>query len=931
MNNEKQTRQQLIDHRLQQAGWNVADRTQVVQEFFVPVNTNELNEPEVPYNTQFCDYTLSGKDGKPLAIVEAKKSSVDANIGKEQAKQYCYHIKEQQSGELPFCFYTNGYDIYFWDLENYPPRKVNGFPTRDDLIRYRNLRQSRRSLQGELINTKIAGRDYQQKAIRAVLEAVEKRKRKFLLVMATGTGKTRTCIALIESLMRAGWIERVLFLVDRVALRDQTLDAFKEHLPNEPRWPKIGEKLVAKDRRIYVSTYPTMLNVIRDRDFELSSHFFDLIIVDESHRSIYNTYQEILNYFDTITLGLTATPTNVIDHNTFELFECEDGLPTYAYSYEEAVNNTPPFLCNFQVMKIKTKFQEEGISKRTISLEDQKKLILDGKEIAEINFEGTELEKTVSNKGTNALIIKSFMEESIKDSNGVLPGKTIFFCISKRHAREVERIFDHLYPEYKGELAKVIISDDPRAYGKGGLLDQFTNNDFPRVAISVDMLDTGIDIRELVNLVFAKPVYSYTKFWQMIGRGTRLLEKEKLKPWCTDKDVFLIMDCWDNFEYFKLEPKGKESKNRVPLPVRLFGLRLDKIEKAVTHHKNNIADKEIKKLRNQIAELPLNSITITEAQADLDKVINDQYWDQFSIDKILFLRKHIQPLFRALSGKDYKAMRFEKDIVEISIAQLVDDHEKFEALKEAIVAEVANLPLSINIVAKEENFIQQVQSNNYWAAMNEDKYDELIERLAPLIHFIEASPPSSGMVQLNLKDIIAQKEFIEFGPEHESVSISKYQEMVEEKINELLGSNTILQKIKQGEQITSEETAQLANELHEEHPNITIDLLQRVYNHRKAQLLQFVRHILGIELLQSFPETVSQSFQQFINEHSYLSSRQLQFLDMLKTFIIERGALQKKNLIETPFTMIHPNGIRGVFNPKEIEEILQMTQKLLAA
>jgi type I restriction enzyme R subunit len=276
-------------------------------------------------------------------------------------------------------------------------------------------------------------------------------------------------------------------------------------------------------------------------------------------------------------------------------------------------------------------------------------------------------------------------------------------------------------------------------------------------------------------------------------------------------------------------------------------------------------------------------------------------------------------------------MRFEKDIVEISIAQLVDDHEKFEALKEAIVAEVANLPLSINIVAKEENFIQQVQSNNYWTTMNEDKYDELIESLAPLIHFIEASASSSGMVQLNLKDIIAQKEFIEFGPEHESVSISKYQEMVEEKINELLGSNTILQKIKQGEQITSEETAQLANELHEEHPNITIDLLQRVYNHRKAQLLQFVRHILGIELLQSFPETVSQSFQQFINEHSYLSSRQLQFLDMLKTFIIERGALQKKNLIETPFTMIHPDGIRGVFNPKEIEEILQMTQKLLAA
>ncbi|MET3878563.1 DEAD/DEAH box helicase family protein [Chitinophaga sp. OAE865] len=931
MKSEKQTRKELIDLRLAEAGWNTADRVQVVEEFFVTSLSNELNEPAVSYNTFFSDYALLGKDGKPLAVVEAKKTSVDAEIGREQAKQYCHQIRETQKVELPFCFYTNGYDIYFWDLENYPPRKVHGFPTREDLIRYRNLKQSRRSLQGELINTKIAGRDYQQKAIRAVLEAVEKCKRKFLLVMATGTGKTRTCIALIESLMRAGRVERVLFLVDRVALRDQTLDAFKEHLPNEPRWPKIGEKLIAKDRRIYVSTYPTMLNIIRDKNFELSPHFFDLVIVDESHRSIYNTYQEILNYFDAITLGLTATPTNVIDHNTFQLFDCEDGLPTYAYSYEEAVNNIPHFLCNFQVMKLKTKFQEEGINKRTISLEDQKKLILEGKEIAEINFEGTELEKTVSNRGTNALIIKSFMEECIKDDNGVLPGKTIFFCVSKRHAREVERIFDQLYPEYKGELAKVIVSDDPRTYGKGGLLDQFTNNDFPRVAISVDMLDTGIDIRELVNLVFAKPVYSYTKFWQMIGRGTRLLENEKIKPWCAQKDAFLIMDCWDNFEYFKLNPKGKELKTQVPLPVRLFGLRLDKIEKALELSKSDTISRETKKLRAQISELPAHSVVIIEAQKDLGEVADAMYWDQLSLDKIDFLRQHIKPLLRTLSGKDFKAMRFEKDIVEVSLTQLNENWEKFETLKEAIVEEIATLPLSINIVAREENFIQQVQKNNYWAAMDEDKYDELITRLSPLMHFIDNSDPSSRTVQLNLKDIITQKEFVEFGPQHESVSISRYREMVESKINELLVSNHILQKIKQGENITEEETIRLAIELHEEHPNITLDLLRRVYNHRKARLQHFIKHILGVESLQSFPETVSQSFQQFLNEHSYLSSRQLQFLDMLKTFIIERGDLQKKNLIETPFTMIHPDGIRGIFGTKEIEEILQMTQKLLAA
>ena len=259
-------------------------------------------------------------------------------------------------------------------------------------------------------------------------EGIEKKLRNFLLVMATGTGKTRTCIALVDALMRAGHAERVLFLVDRIALRDQGLRAFKEPLPNEPRWPNDGEKLITKDRRIYISTYPTMLNIIKNEGNTLSPHFFDLIVIDESHRSIYNTYGEVLEYFKAISLGLTATPTDIIDHNTFKLFNCDNCLPTFAYTYEEAINNIPPYLCNFQVMKIHTKFQDEGISKRTISLEDQKRLIFEGKEVEEINFEGTELEKTVINRGTNALIVKEFMEESIKDSNGVLPGKTIFFC-----------------------------------------------------------------------------------------------------------------------------------------------------------------------------------------------------------------------------------------------------------------------------------------------------------------------------------------------------------------------------------------------------------------------------------------------------------------------------------------------------------------------
>ncbi|MFZ2906110.1 MAG: DEAD/DEAH box helicase family protein [Cyclobacteriaceae bacterium] len=929
MKNEKLTRKEIIDLRLKQAGWNVTDRTQVTEEF--DIHLTVVEEPTTPYaGHQFSDYVLLGKDGKPLAVVEAKKTAVDAAIGREQAKQYCYNIQTTQGGELPFCFYTNGHDIFFWDLDNYPPKKVYGFPTRNDLERYAYIRRARKTLAGELINTKIAGRNYQVASIRAVMEAVEKRKRKFLLVMATGTGKTRTCIALVDALMRAGWAERVLFLVDRIALRDQTLEAFKEHLPNEPRWPKQGEKEIATDRRVYVSTYPTMLNIIRDENKSLSPHFFDLIVVDESHRSIYNTYQEILDYFNTITLGLTATPTDVIDHNTFQLFETEDGVPTFAYSYEEAVDHIPPFLCNFQVMKIKSKFQDEGISKRTISLEDQQKLMLEGKEIEEINYEGTDIEKKVINKGTNALIVREFMEECIKDANGVLPGKTIFFCATKAHARRMEEIFDSLYPEYKGELAKVLVSEDPRVYGKGGLLDQFTNNDMPRVAISVDMLDTGIDVRELVNLVFAKPVYSYTKFWQMIGRGTRLLEKDKIKPWCTEKDTFLILDCWDNFEYFKLNPRGKELKAQIPLPVRLFGVRLEKIQEAQNQGKSEIAQKEIKKIRKQVEGLPKNSVVILDAKHELQRLDDENFWNNLTSDKIEFLEGVVKPLFRTVADADFKAMRFEKDIVEASLAQLAEEKEKFETLKESIVEEIGELPLSVNIVAKEEPLIRQSQSNHFWSTVTDEKLDELINKLSPLMKFREAVIPLAP-AKFNFKDLVSEKEFVEFGPQHEALSVAKYRELVEQKVNELVSSSPILQKVKQGLDITPEEAEQLAEELHNEHPHITIGLLRKVYNHRKAELVQFIKHILGIQVLETFAETVTKSFDDFVNKHSYLTSRQLQFLDLLKNFVLDKGEVTKRNLIESPFTMIHPEGIRGVFSNKEIDEIIELTNKILAA
>ena len=921
------TRKEIIDNRLKQAGWNVTNRTQVIEEFFISVENNVVNEPTTTYSSEFSDYVLLGKDGKPLAVVEAKKSSVDARIGEEQAKQYAYNIQKQFSCDLPFCMYTNGHDIFFWDLENYAPRKIFAFPTRTDLERMAFIRKNKKPLADELINTSIAGRPYQIQAIRAVFEAMEERKRKFLLIMATGSGKTRTCIAMVAGLMRAGWISRVLFLVDRIALRDQAVEAFKDNAPQYSVWPQTGETKIVTDRRVYVSTYPTMLNIIEEEN--LSPHFFDLIVIDESHRSIYNVYQNILSYFNSVILGLTATPTDAVDHNTFELFDCEDGLPTFAYTFEDAVNNKPPYLSNFEVMKLTTKFQQDGIHLNTISEDDQKKLIAEGKDPTEINFEGTDIEKAVTNKGTNALIVREFWEECIKDPNGVLPGKTIFFCMTMKHARRIKEIFDQFYPQGAGEIAKVIVSDDPRVYGKGGLLDQFKNNDFPRVAISVDMLDTGIDIPELVNLVFAKPVFSYTKFWQMIGRGTRVLNPNDRRSWCHEKDKFLIIDCWDNFEYFKLNPKGKEIKSQTALPIRLFKMRLEKL-KIAKERNNEIAESEKIELEKLINALPKNNVVVQDNATDLEKVYEPNFWENLTDDKIEFLDQTIAPILRALSSVDFKAMRFEKDIVEFSVAQLSNESQDIENLKEIIVEQIAELPLNIGVVAKEKEIINKALKNSFWVNPTETDLKKVIDKVAPLMRYRQRFDGGDEQESLNLKDVTYKKEMIEFGPENELVSVSRYREMVEEMVQHLADQNPILKKIKSGEEISEEELKELAELMNERDPFVTEKLLQRVYGNQHAKFLQFIKHILQIEVVHSFEETVTQAFDEFIKQHNNLSNNQIEFMTVLKKYLIDKGKIEKKDLINPPFTQLHPQGILGVFSPKEIEEIITVIQRIAA-
>ena len=926
--NEAQTRKEIIDKRLLKAGWDVKNPTQVIEEFDIPIGLPlGISVPQTPYQGHlFADYVLRGKNGKPLAVVEAKKTSVDAEVGKEQARNYAEKIQQTFGGNMPFVFYTNGYETYFWDTEGYPPRKVFGFPTISDLERLQFLRNNNKTLSSELINTDISGRPYQIQAIRSVLECIEKKQRKFLLVMATGTGKTRTCMGLLDVLMRTNWTQKVLFLVDRIALREQAIEAFKDHLPNAPIWPKAGEVKFASDRRVYCATYPTMLNLIQQEECPLNPHYFDMIIADESHRSVYNVYKNIFDYFDSIQLGLTATPKDVIEHNTFKLFNCKDGLPTYAYSYEEALANVPPYLSDFEVLKVRTKFQEEGINSETIAEAEKNRLIQDGENPDEYNFEGTELEKKITNKGTNAVIVREFMEESIKDPNGVLPGKSIFFATSKKHAYRLCEVFDALYPEHKGQLAEIIISDIKGVHGKGGILDRFKTKDMPRIAISVDMLDTGIDILEIVNLVFAKPVFSYTKFWQMIGRGTRVLNPEAIKPWCTEKQKFLIIDCLENFEYFKMKPKGKVEKGTRPLPVRLFDARISKLCAAQNKKEESILAKVVVSARENISNLPQGNVTILDNQKVLATVQDDNFWVNIGDGKIEYLRLHISPLMRTLSDVDFKKMRFELDGIEAQTARLLGDDDRYETLKELIVEKVGELPLTVNVVGRERDCIENVQLDNFWGTASDDDLDDIITRLAPLMKYRQTQ--GTEQKKLNIQDLLTVKETVEFGPQHERMTVDKYRRKIEEFVRELVKSNAVLQKVVNGDDISDNEIHELANTLKDHYPHITEYILREIYDNKSAKFIKFIKHILGIEEIGTFAESVSIAFNEFLKEHNTFGEKQIQFILTLKTFVVQRGVVQKKDLIHAPFTQLHPEGVRGIFKQNEIDEILELTQKV---
>ncbi|MBF0259364.1 MAG: DEAD/DEAH box helicase family protein, partial [Desulfamplus sp.] len=598
---EFKTRKLYIDLALEMVGWKIGTNCLEEVEISGMPNslksdipnslksgmTNSLNSgmpnalnAEMPKSSGkgFADYVLYADNGKPLAVIEAKRTSVDPKKGKVQARLYADCL-EAEHGVRPLIFYTNGFETWFWDDTAYPERLVSGFFTKDELDWHDYRKNNKKSIISVDFNDAIANRVYQKKAIQAVCDSLEKGQRKALLVMATGSGKTRTAISLVEILQRYGWVKHVLFLADRRELVKQAKKSFAQLLPSLSICNLLDSK-DDPDSRMVFSTYPTMMNAIdstRKKDgFRMfSAGHFDLIIIDESHRSIYKKYQDIFTYFDGSLLGLTATPKQDIDKNTYSIFELEDNVPTFAYELAEAIKEK--YLVPYNTIETKMKFMEQGIHYDELSEEEKEQWeeTFDD-EITEIS--GEALNKFLFNANTVDRVLQDLMEKGIHVQGGDLIGKTIIFAANTKHANFILKRFNSLYPAHKGKLADVIYNGIK--YVDSLIEDFSTMEKRPQIAVSVDMLDTGIDIPDIVNLVFFKKVRSKAKLWQMIGRGTRL--RQDLFGPGLDKNSFLIFDYCTNFEFFRVNKNGTEAKMVKSLTENLFNVRV-RIAQALQH------------------------------------------------------------------------------------------------------------------------------------------------------------------------------------------------------------------------------------------------------------------------------------------------------------------------------------------------------------
>lgn len=905
---EAKTRQQIIDHQLGQAGWSVALRN-TLEEYLLKANSHH-DQVQHEANAEFADYALLGRDGKPLAILEAKKSSRDALAGKHQAADYADRIRAEHSFD-PFIFLSNGEIIWFWDREVSAPYRISGFFTRGDLERLAFLRQYRTPLSGLAPDPGIVDRGYQNEAVKRITEAIEQGQRHFLMVMATGTGKTRTVIALVDLLMRARWVQRVLFLVDRRELARQAMGDFKEHIPQESR-ERIEGKTVDTNARIHVATYPSMIQVYR----QLSPGYYDLIIADESHRSIYNRYKVLLDHFAGMQLGMTATPTDYIDHNTFDLFNCPDGLPTFYYPYEQAVEEG--HLTNYRVLEAQTAFQLQGIKAGQLPPELQQQLEEHGVDLSELNFEGSDLERRVTNTGTNDAIVHEFFAKCRKDVSGTLPAKTIIFAMSHRHAVEIYESFRRIRPDLQRRgLVEVIDSHMERA---DKTLDDFKHKDMPRVAISVDMLDTGVDMPAVQNLVFAKPVFSYVKFWQMIGRGTRLGDDKETGA---KKDSFLIIDHWNNFAFFNMTPEGEAAGTTEALPVRLFRARLAKTARLLGAQGGGDIAHAINQLQSMLALVPTDNVNVRPHLAELTELGHAEMWAGMDAARLDHLSKTIAPLLRLIADVNLQVMIFELRTERLATAYFDKRGEEIEELRRQIVSDLKLLPTSLREVQVHAEKLQWMTSAGFWEHLDYARIMELQDTFAPLMRYRQAQ--KREIIRLNLPDRIVSRRWVIYGPSGEGAFADSYREKVEAYVKRLAQELPALHKLRQGEELEESDLQTLSDALNTPDLFITEDTLRQVYERPDADLPTFLRHILGLDALQSRAKQIRELFDDFIGAHPHFTATQINFLRTVRSAVLSGARLSGEAMGQPPFSRV--GEVQNLFTEDERAEIVSLANR----
>ena len=758
---EFETRKKFIDVDLKEMGWQFDGPEADVQEEY-PVE----NMAGVVGQPGFVDYVLFGKDGLPLAVVEAKRTSRDPNDGRKQAVLYADCL-ERKFGRRPMMFTTNGFETYFWDDATGPQRQVSGIFSREDLQKLMNRRTQRLKLETVAIDDKITDRYYQKEAIRAVCQQLEQGFRKHLLVMATGTGKTRTASSLTDVLSRGNYVTNILFLADRTALVKQAKDDFKNYLPHMSLCNLCSNK-DDRQARIVFSTYPTMLNAIdeaRTRDGKrlFTPAHFDLIIIDESHRSIFKKYRAIFQYFDAILVGLTATPKTDVDRNTYDFFEMEHQVPTYAYDYETAVYQDH-VLVPYYNYEVKTKFMEEGIVYDDLSQEDKERYEEDFDEDGDMPdfIPSAALNEFVFNETTVDTVLQDLMERGIHVAGGDRLGKTIIFAQNKRHAEFIVQRFNKLYPQYNGTFAQRVVCDDSYAQT---VIDDFKIPDkAPHIAVSVDMMDTGIDVPQCVNLVFFKKVRSKAKFWQMIGRGTRLCKgltcTDQVDGEYTDKRRFLIFDYCGNFEYFRQHKEGYEARETKSLSENIFGKQIRLI---MALQGSDFTGEDFQAWREnlvstchgQVVALKDELISVKLHRQYVDKYRNRDVFTCLGDEAKGELEREIAPLVYN-PDTDELAKRFDNFMYGLMLAQL----EQMPSLRHAQrqlrdTAALLERKATIPQVKDKLPLLKEVQTDVFWEAGDLLLLERVRQELRGLMQFLDQGQ-GKGPVVTRLTDPVTE-------------------------------------------------------------------------------------------------------------------------------------------------------------------------------